>query len=323
MPLIYLDTSDFVHLDVARKSNFVAYQEFVSAWRNAGCVSAFSQTHLLELFQTDSDAVRRQRIEVVADLIPIQTDIPLRGVEIDGGRVVREIVRSLVRRGLNPHAVPRDLLNPFSLLPRKLDSSEALRRHLQPYLAESFQTSVQHGRKLNQRSSAALSREPGQRWIPMTPRSFSKRHSDFRDKLMDSGISPDEQRHMLIAIVDAQLRSAGGAGEIASRFFQIGEDARPGLVQSITLRDTPGEWLVRHTEVERRKRVDQLASSTAYDLDHLGYAPEVDVLIGDGLTEQCAHAALARTDLPIALKNVLIRRLPAEVQKKVDWLRRL
>jgi hypothetical protein len=73
--LVYLDSSNIIHLTDARSKERAAYDDALSAWRGAGATLALSRVHLVELRAHDDAETRAERVRTIQDLLPVRTDI--------------------------------------------------------------------------------------------------------------------------------------------------------------------------------------------------------------------------------------------------------
>lgn len=73
--LVYLDTSNIIHLTDARAREPHVYADAVKAWRAADVTLALSRVHLVELRAHDVAETRAERVRVIQDLVPVRTDI--------------------------------------------------------------------------------------------------------------------------------------------------------------------------------------------------------------------------------------------------------
>ena len=67
------------------------------------------------------------------------------------------------------------------------------------------------------------------------------------------------------------------------------------LAHIIRIEDCPGQWLLRAVEVELRRREPEPHPSNAYDLEHVGHLPYVDLLFTDKRVGSATVAVLARS----------------------------
>ncbi len=100
--LVSLDTPQLHLLERARRAYPDRYSSFVDFWKGCGCVLVFTSTQASELRRYDDAERREGKYQVLADLAPIRTDLPLPEGISPGPRTFleREIIRALAERGL-------------------------------------------------------------------------------------------------------------------------------------------------------------------------------------------------------------------------------
>lgn len=129
MSLILLDTPQIHLLERARRSDPVRYSSFRDSWKGRGCTLVFTMAQASELGRYGNTSRREGRYQVLADLAPIRTDLPVPEGMSSGPRtfIEREIVRALVERGLITAIGPdSDPLPKWTeILPGRLNASEA------------------------------------------------------------------------------------------------------------------------------------------------------------------------------------------------------
>ena len=82
----------------------------------------------------------------------------------------------------------------------------------------------------------------------------------------------------------------------ALELLQIPRELVAAISQRVTVEDCPGFWLAHAVELEIRKAESEPASSNAYDLDHVMYAPYVDVFFSDKRIAGHINAVRKRQD---------------------------
>ena len=89
-------------LERIRRADSDRYTSFVDIWEGCGCVLVFTSTQASELRRYEDAERREGRYQVLADLAPIRTDLPLPEGISPGPRTFleREIIRALAKRGL-------------------------------------------------------------------------------------------------------------------------------------------------------------------------------------------------------------------------------
>jgi hypothetical protein len=112
VPLISLDPPHFHLLERVRRIGPVRYSSFRDAWKGRGCILVFTTTQASEMGRYQNTPRREGRYQVLADLAPIRTDLPVQEGVSNGPRTFmeREIIRAMVERGLikatNPDVDP-------------------------------------------------------------------------------------------------------------------------------------------------------------------------------------------------------------------------
>lgn len=100
--LLSLDTPQIHLLERTRRADPARYSSFVDIWKGCGCVLVFTSTQASELRRYEDAERREGRYQVLADLAPIRTDLPLPEGISPGPRTFleREIISALAERGL-------------------------------------------------------------------------------------------------------------------------------------------------------------------------------------------------------------------------------
>jgi hypothetical protein len=101
MPLVYLDTSNFVCLQQTADQDPARFVSFVAAWRAKGCELAVTRVHLVETRQHADAPTRQARYHLIGQLAPIRTDLTVRVTPVQWPVIIqeREVVRALVKNG--------------------------------------------------------------------------------------------------------------------------------------------------------------------------------------------------------------------------------
>jgi hypothetical protein len=101
MPLVYLDTSNFVCLQQTTDRDPARFVSFVAAWREKGCELALSRVHLVETRQYADAPTRQARYHLIGQLAPVRTDLTVRVTPVQWPVIIqeREVVRALVKNG--------------------------------------------------------------------------------------------------------------------------------------------------------------------------------------------------------------------------------
>ncbi len=128
MSLIMLDTPQLHLLERVRRIDPIRYSSFRDTWKRRGCTVVFTRAQASELGRYGNTVRRQARYQVLADLAPIRTDLPVSEATSLGPHtfIEREIVRAMVERGVvkpaNPDADP--LPEWIEMLPGHLNASE-------------------------------------------------------------------------------------------------------------------------------------------------------------------------------------------------------
>lgn len=127
MSLIFLDTPQIDLLERVRRSDPVRYRSFLDTWKGRGCVLVLTSAHAGELRRHGNPSRREGRYQVMADLAPIRTDVPV-SRDTSSNRplafIDREIARAIVERGLATAIglVAEELQRWTDVLPGRVDA---------------------------------------------------------------------------------------------------------------------------------------------------------------------------------------------------------
>ncbi|MGI8496255.1 MAG: hypothetical protein ACR2OG_01550 [Gemmatimonadaceae bacterium] len=386
MPLVYLDTSHLALLADARRKDPVRYREFCRLWRERDCTLALSHVHAGELRRDPTRQRRRARFAVVADLLPVRTDIAI----LPG---TFPTLQPLLKRELWATLLARDVLRirgdlpaDFHLgLPQLLTTAadiEALRSVLESWrvgvMFRLMHTAEETGARATQLGAEAGRRDTGST-------GSTKRTRTRLGDLGDVPPSPEQRAGLLDPIeknmrgsswlwrimwyrLPRAVREAAGAQvrEPMERFFDRAEasgtqnayaeftDAASGaktrrrfiddlgaeylirqatielltadlrvieaeqaavVAGALTLADAPGMWLREHAQRKLLNGGRTYTVRDGRDLDHLSYAPWVNVFFSDGPTAEYARQALK--DAP---EGLLLRVRPLNVPRSLAAL---
>lgn len=253
MSLISLDTPQIHLLERVRRNDPVRYSSFRGTWNRRGHILVFTTTQAGELRRYENASGREARYQVLADLTPIRTDLPVLGGMSSGPRtfIEREIARAIVERDLvkptNPEVHP--LAKWTEVLPVHLGASEVDRLRLiegevyldmlkRQYDAARFQAAAAkaHSQTKNKERVRDLSS------VPLPPGSVLAARTEMERQF--ASILERSQRGELPPISsDALAPMLDKAVEFIARMGEIG--ARDALLERLPV--------TRLTEAERLK----------------------------------------------------------------------
>jgi hypothetical protein len=73
--LLYCDTTNLIVLAEARVRDRQRFDKLLRVWNDSGMTLAFTMNHLLEFRQYADTVARSQRYDLLAELLPIRTEI--------------------------------------------------------------------------------------------------------------------------------------------------------------------------------------------------------------------------------------------------------
>jgi hypothetical protein len=165
MPLVYLDTSNFITLGQVSEQDPARFETFLCTWRSKACGLALTRVHLAETRQHADATTRQARYRLLAQLAPIHTDLTVRAAPVQWPVIIqeREVVRALLERGML-RAVGDDsdewLRQHTTIFPEVMFTSEA-GRVLGRYEDGAFGTMVSWMRSAVESSTKAETRPRG------------------------------------------------------------------------------------------------------------------------------------------------------------------